>query len=213
MGGTNVVSGLSSGIDWRDILDQLKAVEYKRVELIQDRRKTYDRQAQRLADHQYQTARIQNRCRHVKQGNRFQYLYDRPVIKHRNGRGGHPLGHDGHRRGSGQLPDHRQFPGRRPEDFLQQFASDTTALGLSGDLLVNGKTVTISATDTLSSLRDKINAVNTGDDPSKVTASIVHYDTDDHRLILTSDEEGAAGMTLENGGAPDIWGRLASVMQ
>src|SRR5512139_195095 len=41
MGGTSVVSGLSSGIDWRDILDQLKAVEYKRVELIQDRRKTY----------------------------------------------------------------------------------------------------------------------------------------------------------------------------
>ncbi len=41
MGGTSVVSGLSSGIDWRDILDQLKAAEYKRVELIQDRRKTY----------------------------------------------------------------------------------------------------------------------------------------------------------------------------
>ena len=42
MSGTSVVSGLSSGIDWRDILDQLRAVEYKRVELVQDRKKTYE---------------------------------------------------------------------------------------------------------------------------------------------------------------------------
>ena len=39
--GTSMVSGLSSGIDWRTIIDQLYAIEHKRVELVEERRTTY----------------------------------------------------------------------------------------------------------------------------------------------------------------------------
>lgn len=35
MAGTNVVSGLASGLDWRKIIDQLRALENKKIETIQ----------------------------------------------------------------------------------------------------------------------------------------------------------------------------------
>lgn len=208
MGGTSVVSGLSSGIDWRDILDQLKAAEYKRVELIQDRRKTY---TDRLSAWQtintkllafktaagtlnkasgfniYTTALSSNTATAAE--DILSVTTDTDAVP-----------------GSYQIKVNSLAAAHKLSSY--SYTSDTTALNLSGDLIVGGRTVTISATDTLTSLRDKINAVNTGDNPSKVTASIVHYGTTDHRLILTSDEEGAAGITLANGGAADLVGAL-----
>jgi flagellar capping protein FliD len=208
MGGTNVVSGLSSGIDWRDILDQLKAVEYKRVELIQDRRKTY---TDRLSAWQtintkllafktaagtlnkatgfniYTTALSSNTATAAE--DILSVTTDTDAVP-----------------GSYQIRVNSLAAAHKLSSY--SYTSDTTALNLSGDLIVGGRTVTISATDTLTSLRDKINAVNTCDNPSKVTASIVHYGTTDHRLILTSDEEGAAGITVANGGAADLVGAL-----
>ena len=208
MGGTNVVSGLSSGIDWRDILDQLKAVEYKRVELIQDRRKTYtDRLsawqtintkllAFKTAAGTLNTAAGFNIYTTALSSNTATAAED--ILSVTTNTDAVP--------GSYQIRVNSLAAAHKLSSY--SYTSDTTALNLSGDLLVNGKTVTVSATDTLTSLRDKINAVNTGDDPSQVTASIVHYGTTDHRLILTSDEEGAAGITLANGGAADLVGSL-----
>jgi flagellar hook-associated protein 2 len=91
------------------------------------------------------------------------------------------------------------------------FASQTAALNLSGDIIIGGRTVSISTTDSLSSIRNKINAVNSGSNASKVTASIVNYGNEGYRLILTSDEEGIAGISLLNGGATDLLGLLGFV--
>ena len=55
------------------------------------------------------------------------------------------------------------------------YGSATSELGLSGDIVIGGRSVSVTAGDTLSSIRDKINAVNTGTDASGVTASMVDY--------------------------------------
>ena len=79
------------------------------------------------------------------------------------------------------------------------FASNSTALGLAGDFLINGKTVTLAATDTLTSVRDKINAVNSGSNASAVAASIVTDASNAQRLVLTSTKTGSAGINLVDG--------------
>ena len=71
-----------------------------------------------------------------------------------------------------------------------------TALGAAGSLTVNGQTVTVAATDTLTTLRDSINALNSGATPSGVTATILTVAPGDSRLILTSAKSGAAGIAL-----------------
>ena len=78
-------------------------------------------------------------------------------------------------------------------------ASSSTPLGLSGTISVNGgAAITISATDTLSDIRDRISVANTGATPSKVSASVQSIGTTSNRLVLTSDTLGSAGMTLSD---------------
>ncbi len=71
-----------------------------------------------------------------------------------------------------------------------------TALGAAGTFTVNGQTVTVAATDTLTTLRDSINALNSGATPTGVTATILTVAPGDARLILTSAKSGAAGIAL-----------------
>ncbi|MEO7041764.1 MAG: flagellar filament capping protein FliD [Gemmatimonadaceae bacterium] len=79
------------------------------------------------------------------------------------------------------------------------FASSSAPLGLAGDFIINGKTVTIAASDTLTSVRDKINAVNSGLNASGISAAIVADSSNAQRLVLTSTQTGAAGINLVDG--------------
>ncbi|MDP2497326.1 MAG: flagellar filament capping protein FliD [Candidatus Palauibacterales bacterium] len=71
------------------------------------------------------------------------------------------------------------------------FTSDSTDLGFSGEFTVNGTRVGVSSADSLRDVADAVNSADAGVDASVVTAS-----TDDHRLVLTSEETGAGGIDL-----------------
>ncbi|MCH8127316.1 hypothetical protein IIC38_15370, partial [candidate division KSB1 bacterium] len=71
------------------------------------------------------------------------------------------------------------------------FTSKTTALNLSGEFLVNQKAVSISSTDDLVDIVDKINNAN-----AKATASIIQVDSTDFRLIINGDNEGVDSLDL-----------------
>ncbi len=86
------------------------------------------------------------------------------------------------------------------------FDSATTALGISGTLGVNGRSVNVSAGDSLSSLRDKFAAANGGDASSGVGAAILRTAAG-YRLILTSEATGRAGIDLID----DAGGTLAAL--
>lgn len=80
-------------------------------------------------------------------------------------------------------------------------ADVTAALGYSGEVIVGGRKLTVSATDSLAAIRDKINALNAGANASRVSASILTVSSGVNRLVLTSDVGGSAGIELvENGG-------------
>src|SRR5690606_25598042 len=81
------------------------------------------------------------------------------------------------------------------------FYGTTDQLGINGEFFVNGRRVEIAATDTLTSVRDKINAVNTGTNASGVSASILSTSPTEHRIVLTAAHTGARGIELVDGSA------------
>ena len=67
-------------------------------------------------------------------------------------------------------------------------ADPTAALNLGGDIRLNGKTITLKASDTLQNLRDSINDAGAG-----VSASIITVSATESHLMLTSLNSGEAG--------------------
>lgn len=88
------------------------------------------------------------------------------------------------------------------------FSSTTTALGLSGDILINGRAVSLTSTDTLKNIQDKINASNSGTNASGVTASIFSAADGEYRLTITSLATGADGIDIVNASSEDLLGKL-----
>jgi flagellar hook-associated protein 2 len=76
-------------------------------------------------------------------------------------------------------------------------ASGGAAGSVSGSFDVNGVTITVDPTDTLLSLRDRINGANSGDDATGVRASIVTVNDGENVLVLTAEETGE-NITLDN---------------
>ena len=199
MSGTSVVSGLSSGIDWRDILDQLKAVEYKRVELLQDRRKTYEDRLSAWQAINTKLLAFKTAAGTLNTTSRFN-LYTTSLTSDTATAAEDILSATTSTdagRGTYQIRVNTRATAQKLSSTT--YASQTTSLDLSGELIVGDRTVSIAATDTLIGIRDKLNAANTGTDPSEVTASIIKYGATDYRLTLTSDEEGEEGFSLANG--------------
>lgn len=73
------------------------------------------------------------------------------------------------------------------------FASATDSTGWTGTITIEGHDVTLDG-KSLNELRDEINALNTGSSATGVMASVLKVSDGDYRLILTSEEEGAAGI-------------------
>lgn len=81
----------------------------------------------------------------------------------------------------------------------QSFTSNTTALGLAGDIVVNGKAVSIGSDDTLEDIQDAITDVNAG-----VSAQILQVSSSDYRLLVTSQTTGKEGFSLLDASATDV---------
>ena len=81
----------------------------------------------------------------------------------------------------------------------RSFSSLSGALGLTGEMVVNGKGLEVKATDSLVDLRDRINNSGLG-----ISAQILSVATTDNRLILTADTVGAAGFDLKDASSSNL---------
>jgi len=86
-----------------------------------------------------------------------------------------------------------------------QVSSRSDALGLSGQIVLGGSVIDVDAADSLVSIASSINQANTGDDATGVSATIVGS-AGAYRLILTADATGEAGL-----GYADVDGIMASL--
>jgi flagellar hook-associated protein 2 len=80
---------------------------------------------------------------------------------------------------------------------VKTFSSMSEPLGIpAGDVTINGRVLSISETDSLANIRDKINALNTGENSAGVTASLITVSSGNIRLTITSKTTGAAGISI-----------------
>ena len=78
-------------------------------------------------------------------------------------------------------------------------ASRDADAGWTGAITLAGTEISLDG-KSLATLKSEINALNTGDDPSGVIASIIQVSDSDYRLTLTNEETGAAGISLTDTG-------------
>jgi len=79
------------------------------------------------------------------------------------------------------------------------FSTNSEGLGLTGDILVNGSAVSVSSNNSLGDIRDRINEAGGG-----VRAQILQVSEDDFRLLLTSEETGSEGFSLLDASSTDL---------
>jgi flagellar hook-associated protein 2 len=206
------VSGLVSGLDWRSMIAQLRALEERKVDGIRARQTAEQSRLSAWQSINTKFLSLKTATEALKKTTDFN-LYTTSLFSSNSATKPEEV--------LSTTTTTDASPGTYKvvvQDLASaqklsstSFGTQTGALSLSGDILIGGRTVRISATDSLSSIRDRINAVNGGTNASNVTASIVNYGKSGYRLILTSNTEGAAGISLLNGGGPDLLGTLGFV--
>ncbi|RLB20545.1 MAG: flagellar hook protein, partial [Deltaproteobacteria bacterium] len=198
---TQLVSGLASGLDWRSIIDDLMKIEHRPVDLVEDQKSDYEKKLSEWQSFNSKLLALKSAVGELKDPEDFN-LYSADMST------------DNSNVSASSLLSATASSSASPGTYTIQISSVATAQKLSstsfdslddalgssyeGDILINGVAIHIASTDTLASVRDKINAANAGSNPTGVTASIISYGTNDYRLILTSDSTGSDGMGLQN---------------
>lgn len=191
-------SGLGSGIEWNSIVDQLTKVDEARnvTPLTSEITK---RTAQRAAWVTFQglTEKLNDSARTLRGGGIGGYLATAGL----SSTTGRAL--------LGVSASSAAQAGTYKVEVLQlaqaakvsgsAMTSSSTALGFTGDFAINGTTINVGATDSLSAIRTKINDANTGATPTGVTATILSNGTGGGRLVLTRDAAGGNGINLTEG--------------
>ncbi len=187
------VSGLSTGIQWGDIVDStIKAIEARQVTPITDRI----------------TKRAAQKTAWTKMQGLVETLNTNARNLRRTGFGGFlatvPPSPSTSRTLLSATASLTATPGRYRVEVLQladtakiggaSVADTTAARGLTGSMSINGTSIDIVGTESLADIRTKINDANIG-----VTAAIVSEGGTAGRLVLTSNTAGASGVTIVDG--------------
>lgn len=87
-----------------------------------------------------------------------------------------------------------------PEQIASDsFTSSSTALGISGDMVIDGTTVSVASTDTLTGIASAINSANAG-----VSASVLSISGNEYKLELQSTSTGSSSISLKDGDASSV---------
>jgi len=196
---TNLVSGLSSGFDWRTMIDELIAIDHRRVDLVEDKKSEYESELSEWQSFNTKLLALKTAAEGLKEPEDF-YLYTSTLSTDSSIVDGEDLVSVSTDTDASTGIYTIKVTNLATAQKLSSnpFASLTAELGTSyaGDIIINGKVATINATDSLSDVVATINSLNTGTDPSGVTATVVNYGANDYRLILTSDSTGEEGISL-----------------
>ena len=204
---TNLISGLSSGFDWRSMIDQLMKIESRRVDLVGSRKTEYEQKLTEWQSFNTKLLSLKTAASSLSDPENFDVYRSTLTSSNSDVKASDLLSVSTTSlaaRGSYTIVVDALATAQKLASG--SFSSFSEALGASyaGDIVINGRAVTVAASDSLADVRNRINNANSGTIPTGVTASIVTYSDNDHRLILTSDDTGAQGISLQNGSATDL---------
>lgn len=189
-------SGLSSGVQWRDLVDQIMSLDtQRRLNPVKDQQTLAKARIEAWGKYQTLVAKFRDASRALRDSSAFAAFKvsggvsantGRTLVTATAGAGANP----------GTYAIEVLDLARANKMSGSIVASPSTALGLAGEFSVNGKKVTVTVADTLAQVRDKINALNAGSTPTGVTASVLSTGSTQHRLVLSADSTGARGIEL-----------------
>lgn len=204
---TNLISGLSSGFDWQSMVTQLIAIDHKRIDVVSTKKTDTEKKLAEWQSFNTKLLALKTAGGALKNTEDFGVFKaamttDSATVKASDLLTVTPSTTASV--GSYTLKVNNLAAAQKVSSGSFTGISAALGAGYTGDILINGKVITVSASDTLTTLKDKISNANAGANPTGVTAGILSYGTNDYRLVLTSDNTGAAGIGLLNGGASDI---------
>ncbi len=190
------VSGLASGIQWQDMIDQIMQLEQqRRLDPVTTASTKAQSQYDAWGQWQSLVAKFRDTASALRDPNAFAQFQVSGGTSPATGRTLFTAtASAGAVAGTYDVEVQELARANKMSGAVQ--ASASTALGLSGEFAINGSRVAVTATDTLGSIRDKINALNAGSTPTGVTASVLSTGSSEFRLVLTADHTGAAGIEL-----------------
>ena len=204
---TNLVSGLSSGFDWKTMIDQLMQLDQKKVDLVGDQQTTYKNQLSEWQSFNTQLLSLKTAAGDLKDPDDFSVYTSNMTSDSSTVDASDILSVSTSSLASkGSYTINVSSLATAQKLSSRPFSSSSDALGASyaGDILINGVAVSINETDSLADVRDKINNANAGTTATGVSATIVSYGANDYRLTLTSDTTGEDGMRLQNASTSDL---------
>ncbi|KAA3612143.1 MAG: flagellar hook protein [Calditrichaeota bacterium] len=205
------VSGLISGLNWRDIIDQMMEIDRGRVSILEGRRDFYNGQLAEWKNINSKLLELQSVAQDLtaeKTYNLFSSSLasssstdpdDILTISTTNSAA----------RGTYNIRVLQKAQAQKMGSAV--FSTRDTALSLSGEFLVNGQAIAVSTTDTLEDIRDAVNLLNNGANATNVTATIISSASDEYQLILTSDDSGSTGFSLLDASTSNILQSLGFV--
>ncbi|NPV69689.1 MAG: flagellar filament capping protein FliD [Firmicutes bacterium] len=176
------LSGAVSGLDWESLVSQLIAVERKPITQLESKKKTLENKSTAWKDINSKLYSLQSKAQALKSRDTF---YSRKAESSDS-------------TVATATASSSVAPGTYTVEVIKlarahtvvsgTFADPAEARGITGNPVINGKTIAIEASDSLNSIRDKIN--NTAD--IGVTASVVQVSPGQHRLVLVAKETGTS---------------------
>ncbi|MFH1993509.1 MAG: flagellar filament capping protein FliD, partial [Pseudomonadota bacterium] len=197
---TNLISGLSSGFDWRSMIDQLMAIEHRRVDLVENRKSEYESKLEIFQSINTKLLSFKTQAETLAKSDAFNVFTSNlstnsttykasDFLSVSTTTSAAPGSHTITMNANSTVAQARKMSSK-------SFTSYTSALSLSGEFAVNGRAVKVETSDDLADIRDKINNLNSGTNATGVTASILTVSSSNYRLVLTSDETGKDAFTI-----------------
>ena len=160
--------GLATGINFRDLVDQIIQAESRPVQLLEDRVAELDRKTTAWGDFESRVQSLLDRSSDLSDGSLFN-TFVASVTGMSTALA--PLDVTA---GSSATPGSVAVTvnqlATREKVGSDVFESRSAELGFSGEFLVGGKVVSVSATNTLNDVAAAVNAANTGSAASGVSA-------------------------------------------
>jgi flagellar hook-associated protein 2 len=186
-------AGLASGIDTNQIIDQLIQIQRRPVVLLQNKQSTLQTQITALQTVNTNLLSVLSSAEKLSKSDAFNVFNtsstDEDVATVTASTSASP--------GSFSLEVTQVAQARSL--VSSSFEESDSVLNLSGDIVINGKGITISATMSLEGIRDAINAADAG-----ASAQVLTVSDTDHRLMITASETGADSLSIADASSTDI---------
>lgn len=189
-------SGLASGIQWRDMIDQIMQLEKtRRLNPVTNRIKLQKNRNTAWSDYNSLVTKLRDASKLFSEGSALRTFKATASSNVASGRA--LISASASETAAAGTYNVEVLQLAKAEKLGSAEVTDAAAaLNLAGTFHVNGRAVTLASGDSLTALRDKINAANTGSNASGVTATILTTSSNSHRLILTADNTGSRGVEL-----------------